>query len=458
MKITILSLCVLHVLTHGVKAKAGFISLPVTRQTSSQALARRQADLIWNDYRGHGYMVDVDVGTPKQRVQLALGIESYGTTVVGKCASSRLPENAIECKKTGAYNASLSTSSLYVAEDGFDEIYEDDENALENLSYMRYQYYADDLTVEGQDTMKNVTFMVSKLSEAYIYGFLGLGFSINDSVTHDHESGILDDLTAQGIIGARAFGITLGGDYESSSLVLGGVDTKKFSGSLSKVPLVDPPQGLSDSAQDYHWLNVERAVLNSGNGTNTTVNGFKAATSSSLAYSDLPDDIVITVGEALGVTNWTDPFWREVPCTRGDAVNGSLELEFSGFTASIPYRDLLHPSDHPEAKEGGCYITVQPSWDLAGPPEYRLGSTFLRAMYAVFDQDSKAVWLAKYEDCGSEEVAFSKGEDVRGQCGGELSTSSGEGGSPNNNSGNGGSFIGVNGALMLGTVLVALFS
>lgn len=61
-----------------------------------------------------------------------------------------MPENAIVCEKTGAYNTSLSTTSIYVAEDGFDEMYKDDETTLENLSIMRYQYYADDLTVEGQ--------------------------------------------------------------------------------------------------------------------------------------------------------------------------------------------------------------------------------------------------------------------------------------------------------------------
>jgi hypothetical protein len=75
---------------------------------------------------------------------------AYGTVVVGKCASSRLPENAIACEKTGAYNTSLSTTSIYVAEDGIDEMYKDDETALQGLSYLRYQYYADDLTVEGQ--------------------------------------------------------------------------------------------------------------------------------------------------------------------------------------------------------------------------------------------------------------------------------------------------------------------
>jgi hypothetical protein len=309
--------------------------------------------------------------------------------------------------------------------------------------------------------------MVSKLSEAYTFGFLGLGFSVNESVTHDHATGILDALTEQGLIGARAFGITFGDGYDSPSLVLGGVDTKKFSGPLAKVPLIDPPQGLYDETQDYHWLNVESVVLDSGNGSRSTLDGFKVMTSSTLAYSDLPDDIVITVGEALGVTNWTDPAWRTVPCSRGDTVNGSLELEFSGFTATIPYRDLLYPDNHPDAKEGDCYITVQPSWDLTdGPPEYHLGSTFLRAMYAVFDQDNKAVWLAKYENCGSEEVAFSKGEDVRGHCGGGESgseesssdeTPSGEGGSPNNgDSGSGGSRPGVKAALMLGAAFMPL--
>lgn len=59
MKINIpVSLGVLYASAHGAAAGSGFISLPLIRQASSQALARRQADLIWNDYYGYGYMVD----------------------------------------------------------------------------------------------------------------------------------------------------------------------------------------------------------------------------------------------------------------------------------------------------------------------------------------------------------------------------------------------------------------
>jgi hypothetical protein len=59
MKITIpVSLGVMYASAHGAAAGAGFISLPLTRQNSSQTLARRQADLIWNDYRGYPYFVD----------------------------------------------------------------------------------------------------------------------------------------------------------------------------------------------------------------------------------------------------------------------------------------------------------------------------------------------------------------------------------------------------------------
>lgn len=91
-------------------------------------------------------------------MQLAIDLGAYGNIVVGKCASSRLPENAIACEKTGAYNTSLSTTSIYVAEDGVDEMY-DNENALQSLSYSRFQYYADDFTVEGQGEPRTLPYL-----------------------------------------------------------------------------------------------------------------------------------------------------------------------------------------------------------------------------------------------------------------------------------------------------------
>lgn len=80
-------------------------------------------------------------------MQLAVELAARLTMVQGSCEAPSSTDTA-NCEKSGAYNASLSTTSVYIAEDGFDEMYTDDD--LEELSYLRFQYYADDMTIEGQ--------------------------------------------------------------------------------------------------------------------------------------------------------------------------------------------------------------------------------------------------------------------------------------------------------------------
>lgn len=282
---------------------------------------------------------------------------------------------------------------------------------------------------------------------------LGLGPGESSS-TNPPEPSILDNLKAHGLIGAKAFGLTLGGD-DSGSLVLGGVDTKKFSGALTRVPVLVAPKNAEAWETNAYWMAVDEATADSGNGTRTTFDGFQVMAQSTSALSHLPDEIVIAVAEAFGVHNFTGD-WDIIPCSRADNVNGSLELDFPGFTASMPYADLLLPYEGSDAKEGDCYITVQP---VRENPLWVLGSTFLRSVYAVFDQDDNAVWMAKYEDCGSEPVAFSKGRDVRGQCDGKASRESSSderGSSGDGDDDSAGRRIGVNMAWMLGAALATL--
>jgi hypothetical protein len=62
-------------------------------------------------------------------------------------------------------------------------------------------------------------------------------------VNTNSSSSIIDELVAQGISQTKAFSLALGTDgINEGSLIFGGVDTKKFSGALQKVPIVDPPK------------------------------------------------------------------------------------------------------------------------------------------------------------------------------------------------------------------------
>lgn len=66
------------------------------------------------------------------------------------------------------------------------------------------------------------------------FGALGLGFGKG---VNSNRSNIVDELVAQGITRTKAFSLALGPYHsEEGSLILGGVDTKKSSGSLQRMP------------------------------------------------------------------------------------------------------------------------------------------------------------------------------------------------------------------------------
>lgn len=90
-------------------------------------------------------------------------------------------------------------------------------------------------------------------------GALGLGWGRG---VNSNYSTIVDELVDQGVMETKAFSLALGDKdgLEGGSLVLGGVDTKKFSGALQKVPVIDPPT-YPFKYSEYRYGPIQRASL-----------------------------------------------------------------------------------------------------------------------------------------------------------------------------------------------------
>lgn len=172
-------------------------------------------------------------------------------------------------------------------------------------------------------------------------------------------------------------------------------------------------------------------TLRGPEGNESAFPGFKMMVHSNDELSYLPTDVVNTIAKAFGIYNTSDAFdeWYLVPCRQAREVQGSLDLQFGGLNVSIPYRDLVYGSTlvH-ETPYEECVLSVMP-WDRTRKAEsqidfYYLGHSFLRAVYAVFDQDGRSVWLARRHDCGSDVRAITTAAGaiagLQGQCGGDA--------------------------------------
>ncbi|KAK9422946.1 putative Aspartic peptidase domain-containing protein [Seiridium unicorne] len=397
----------------------GYVELSVSRSATPAAstLRKRYANLsLTRTFNNDTYAVTVDIGTPKQTVKLAVDVGSYVTWTIGDCEPNY--SYAEECRALGTYNTSLSTTSEYVSVSHKEGWLNNDDGSSYSLDYS-----ADDFTIDGENTLKNITLGVYNYANTANYGSLGLGFGQG---VNSNRSNVVDELVLQGVTQAKAFGLALGTNNgpNEGSLVLGGIDTKKFSGALQRVPVIDPPTYPFDYSEYRYWMDVDKLTLRGDDGNVTSYPSFKVMTHSTSELSYLPLDIVNEVAAAYGIRNTGDWMneWYIIPCRYRDIVQGSVDLHFGALNVNIPYSDFIISSQMLEEINYAtapvkCYLSIFP-WDENFRDEvdfYYLGHTFLRAVYAVYDQNNRAVWLANRNDCGSDIKGITKdGSSIRG--------------------------------------------
>lgn len=82
----------------------------------------------------------------------------------------------------------------------------------------------------------DVQFGKATNSSGMLAGLFGVGWGSN----LEYKS-VIDELFLQGVTKLRAFSLVLGAaDQNQSGIIFGGVDTKKFSGPLTTVPILPP--------------------------------------------------------------------------------------------------------------------------------------------------------------------------------------------------------------------------
>lgn len=106
-------------------------------------------------------------------------------------------------------------------------------------------------------SIKNQIFGVAKQSNQTGVGIMGMGpspFGFNNTGMYDL---ILTTMYKQGVIASPAFSLDLR-DYDNTtgSIIFGGLDKKKFSGSLAKVPFETVQTKGSDGKTFAHYRYV----------------------------------------------------------------------------------------------------------------------------------------------------------------------------------------------------------
>lgn len=155
----------------------------------------------------------------------------YNSTLDGDVSPDDIFHSPEFCKSIGRYDPALSPTAKKLQNGG--HIYYADSTKVD------FNYYTDDIRIGGLE-ISGQQFAVAYDSHSTAVGMMGIGPHVqygynSSSLRHTF---VLDSMASQGLIASRAFSLDLRNrGNETGSIVFGGLDQKKFLGSLQTLPL-----------------------------------------------------------------------------------------------------------------------------------------------------------------------------------------------------------------------------
>lgn len=377
----------------------GFLRASINPISGVPALRRRQiSEDVENQKTGTRYAIDIGIGTPEQTITLILDTGSPDLWVNPTCETANVP------KECGQYPQFDYTKSTSLKTTGFADI----------LSYGKgnasIEYITDTITI-GSTKVKDQILGVNFESYDIPLGILGLSPPMDPSDPENYPF-LLDTMAAEGIIKSRAFSLDLRSVTEpEGAIIFGGLDTGKFSGSLARLPMLDPSQ--SPQGFDRYWIVLTGVGLTLPDGTSDKSGTIEVPVfpDSGGTLTRLPTPIFQAFGESFpGAQFDAASGFYIVDCAVGDEA-GSVDFYFGSKRIAVPFNDFIwHLADGQS-----CVLGL-----LSDDDEPVLGDSFLRAAYVVHDQDNRALHMAQAANCGTNIVSIGSGKNavpsVTGDC------------------------------------------
>jgi hypothetical protein len=351
----------------------------VINPVARDRLRRRQNTLQQTlDNKETLYFANASLGTPEQT--LRLHIDTGSSDLWANAADSSLCRGQERpCAGSGTYDANSSSTYEFVNND-FNISYVDGSGAAGD--------YAKDTFNFGGKSIEGLQFGIGYTSSSP-EGILGIGYTLNE-VQVNRAGGkaypnLPQLLADNGDINSNAYSLWLNDlDASTGNILFGGVDTKKYTGSLSTLPVV-PSRGIY-----YEFIIALTGLGQNGNPTSIFSNQAIPVlldSGSSLMY--LPDDVTTSLYNAFDAQYDQSQGAAFVDCGLANQ-EGSLDFEFSGVHISVPLNELVIVAGY-RGSEPICFLGIGP----AGDSVCVLGDTFLRSAYVVYDLDNNEISLAQ---------------------------------------------------------------
>lgn len=287
-------------------------------------------------------------------------------------------------------------------------------------SYSKGDYFRDEFKI-ADATVANMTMGLGK-DTTIAYGLVGVGYALNEAIirTEQSLSAAYANLPAlmmnQGLIATNAYSLWLNDlDASTGSILFGAIDTEKYVGDLTRIPIVKNEQ-TSEYDSFIVSLTSLHAVSSSGRDELTSREfPIEVVLDSGTTLSYLPQDIAQEIWVEVGAIYSRSAGLALIPC-RMQSSTGYFSFTFAGPggpTVDVMMDELvldlvLHGpalkfSNGPYMGEDACEFGIQ---NTTGTN--LLGDTFLRSAYVVYDLINNEIGIAPtdFNATGSNIVTF----------------------------------------------------
>lgn len=262
-------------------------------------------------------------------------------------------------------------------------------------------------------------------------GILGLGYPKLTAASSKGQGAynpFVFNLATQGVIAEPIFSVFMNSASKTGwagEIIFGGVDTTKFRGNLTYMPVVPlsatnskknkKRATISVSTTDYYWMVYGQGVTVGDSSNSSTANtlditfpntgAFILDTGTTLTYlpADMAKQVVTAAVGANGYTVDANSGTYLVDCNAVSStatfvlkMAGSSDANAPPITFSIPMSHLVIPLDTTARSSASyCLFGIAPSTSVGvGSNLYLVGDSVLRSAYMVFDMGNNRIGIA----------------------------------------------------------------
>lgn len=351
---------------------------PITSRVDHDKL-RRRAGTISETLSNQVtlYLANITLGTPAQ--SLALHIDTGSSDLWVNTANSTLcKQYPRQCALFGTYSQSASSTYAYV-NNYFNISYEDGSGAA--------GIYATDTVHIGGASLANAQFGIGYTSSS-AEGILGIGYTTNEAqIAYNDQtySNVPALMYKNGLINSNAYSLWLDDlNANTGSILFGGVDTSKYTGTLETIPII-PTYGI----YSQFIVGLTGIGLNGVSGSVVSNQDIGVLLDSGTSLLYLPDDIATPLITHFGGVYQSSLGAATIDCSVAKQT-GSVTFTFTSQSITVPISELVIVDGVQNGKEI-CIFGIAPS----GSSLAILGDTFLRSAYVVYDLSNNEISLAQ---------------------------------------------------------------